>query len=524
MPLNVLIIASMISFLSIFSFKMAVKDVLFRLKNGQRKKPERRVLIFGAGDAGVMTYDALKKDNEIKYLVVGFLDDDPHKKGQLVRGARVLGGLQDLDRVIADQDPDEMILAMLEVTPERKKEVMELALEKRLRVYTIPPVNQWVSGQLESASIRKINIEDLLGRRSIKLRNEKVTEELGDKSVLVTGAAGSIGSELVRQIVRTAPRHLMLLDQSESALYDLQQELKRKGQDGQVSVVIGDVRNRTQMMRFFERNRPEYVFHAAAYKHVPLMEAFPSEAFMVNVSGTRHIADAARRYGTRKFVMVSTDKAVNPTNVMGATKRIAEMYIQSLHANQSSQIQTKFITTRFGNVLGSNGSVIPLFTRQIEEGGPVTVTHRDMTRYFMTIPEACELVLEAGVMGQGGEVYVFDMGKPVKIMDLAKKMVHLSGKRLDVDIQIVEVGLREGEKMYEELLHDEESTKETHHEKIFIAHVLPGNYQEIATRIDLCRVYAEETDDMGLVKEMKRLVPEFISNHSKFMELDLRKN
>lgn len=525
-PLSVLIIATMISFITLFAYKLAVKDFLYRLKVSQHDKPVRRVLIFGAGDAGVLTHEAIKKDHQYKYINCGFLDDDPRKKGKYVQGVKILGGMEVLDEVIQKHEPDEMIVAALEIGSDRKKEIMEEALDKGLKVFTIPPVNQWISGELETNSIRKINIEDLLGRKSIKLKNELVIEELRGKVVLVSGAAGSIGKELAKQISRAEPQKLLILDMAESALYDVENLLKRCAPDVDVEVLLADVRRRPMVEEIFDQFRPDYVFHAAAYKHVPMMEKYPKEAFMANVWGTKNMADAALKYHTRKFVMVSTDKAVNPTNVMGASKRMAEMYIQSLNQRL---VKTQpgnhplYITTRFGNVLGSNGSVIPLFTQQIEEGGPVTVTDTEMTRYFMTIPEACELVLEAGVMGDGGEIYVFDMGKPVKIIDLAKKLIHLSGKKLGVDIDIKIVGLRDGEKMYEELLNNGESTHQfKKHEKIFIANVIPGNLDEIDACIQRCKHLTEANTDWNLVLEMKKMVPEYISASSRFEALDKR--
>ncbi|EON78981.1 UDP-N-acetylglucosamine 4,6-dehydratase [Lunatimonas lonarensis] len=523
-PVSVLVIATMISFITLFSYKLAVKDFLYRLKDSQQEKPVRRVLIFGAGDAGVLTHEAIRKDNLYKYINCGFLDDDPRKKGKYVQSIKILGGMEVLDEVIEKYQPDELIVAALDIGYDRKKEIMEEALDKGLKVYTIPPVNQWVSGELETNSIRKINIEDLLGRKSIKLKNELVSEELRGKVVLVSGAAGSIGKELTKQISRAEPKKLLILDMAESALYDVENMLKRCAPEVDVEVLLADVRRRPMVEEIFDQFRPEYVFHAAAYKHVPMMEKYPKEAFMANVWGTKNMADAALKYKTRKFVMVSTDKAVNPTNVMGASKRMAEMYIQSLNQRlclEQPGEHPLYITTRFGNVLGSNGSVIPLFTQQIEEGGPVTVTDPEMTRYFMTIPEACELVLEAGVMGDGGEIYVFDMGKPVKIVDLAKKLIHLSGKKLGVDIDIKYVGLREGEKMYEELLNNGESTHNfKKHEKIFIANVLPGNFDEIDTCISRCKELTEANTDWNLVQEMKRMVPEYISASSRFEALD----
>lgn len=382
--------------------------------------------------------------------------------------------------------------------------------------------------ELPLNGIREIKIEDLLERKSIALKNERVIRELKGSVVLVTGAAGSIGSELAKQTAHAEPAKLLLLDKAESALYDVENELKGIKESIKAEVILADIRDKDGIDEVFRKFNPDYVFHAAAYKHVPMMEKYPKEAFKCNVLGTKNVANAALKYQVKKFVMVSTDKAVNPTNVMGATKRLAEMYIQSLNLYQEKlspgRSKTLFITTRFGNVLGSNGSVIPLFRKQIREGGPVTVTHPEMTRYFMTIPEACELVLEAGVMGMGGEIYVFDMGKPVKIRELAERMIHLSGKKLGVDIHIEYVGLREGEKMYEELLSNSEKALETHHDKILIAKVATADFLEIDMAILNCTVLAETGNDFDLVKGIKHIVPEFISAASRFGELDKNEN
>jgi len=405
--------------------------------------------------------------------------------------------------------------------------VIETCLEHNVKVLTIPPVNKWINGELNIKQIKNVKIEDLLGRDAIELDNALVNQELRNKVILVTGAAGSIGSEISRQLMTLQPDLLIMVDQAETPLYELEYEFKNDLKYDNIKhavFVVGDIRNENTMREIFKKYKPNKVFHAAAYKHVPLMEANPAEALKNNVLGTRNLADLSVEFGVNKFVMVSTDKAVNPTNVMGASKRIAEIYVQSLNKhlkNKSHQNHTRFITTRFGNVLGSNGSVIPLFKKQIENGGPITITHKDITRYFMTIPEACQLVLEAGAMGKGGEIFIFDMGEPVRIVDLAKKMVKLSGLELEKDIHITYSGLRPGEKIFEELLNDSENTMATHHPKIMIAKVREYAYEEVNDKInDLIITAHTNNHDEDVVRHMKQLVPEFLSNNSVFSVLD----
>ncbi len=523
MPFSVLLVAAVLSYFFLILYRLLVRDLFYRIKNiNQEKRATKRVVIYGAGEAGILTHKALMKDNQISYTNCGFLDDAEDKKGKLIEGVKVFGSLEEFPNLVKDQKIDEIIIAILDIEPERKREIVENAIEQDIQVFTIPPVNQWVSGVLQPNVIREVNIEDLLGRKCISLKNVRVTEELKSSVVMVSGAAGSIGSELCVQIARAEPAKIVLLDKSESALYEIENHLKRMGIGSHLEVILGDVRDREGLEKFFEMYRPDYVFHAAAYKHVPMMEKFPKEAIRCNVIGTKNMANAALKFKAKKFVFVSTDKAVNPTNVMGASKRLAEMYVQALNQYVASgdPKHTKFITTRFGNVLGSNGSVIPLFKEQIKLGGPVTVTDPNITRYFMTIPEACELVLEAGVMGNGGEIYVFDMGKPIKILDLARKMIHLSGKKPGVDIQIEFSGLREGEKLFEELLNDSESVIPTHHEKIKIAQVDNGSFQLLSSGINLCQTLADEGSDWDLVAHIKQLVPEYISHVSRFSALD----
>jgi FlaA1/EpsC-like NDP-sugar epimerase len=393
--------------------------------------------------------------------------------------------------------------------------VLDTCLELNIRVQKVPNPKSWVNGEFTTKQLSKINIEDLHGRKPISLNNEQISKDLNGKVILVTGAAGSIGSGLTKEIAIYKPSLLLLLDQAESPVYDLQFELTNLYPDLKFDVIIGDICNENRMERIFEHFKPNLIFHAAAYKHVPMMEMNPAEAVLNNIRGTKILADLSLKHDVKKFVMISTDKAVNPTNVMGASKRIAEIYVQDKNQEQ----KTKFITTRFGNVLGSNGSVIPLFQKQIENGGPITVTDERITRFFMTIPEACQLVLEAGTMGQGGEIYVFDMGQSVKIIDLAKKMISLSGLELGKDIDIKITGLRPGEKLYEELLANEENTLPTHHEKILIANTRQGN-KDIIAKVEILVNSLNSDQNNDLVQKMKEIVPEFKSNNSEFEQLD----
>ena len=483
----------------------------------KRQRSSFNVVIYGAGAAGVIANNALKQDLRYEYRVVAFIDDDLSKVNQQLDSVPVMRARDVLNpRFVAKKRVEQLIIAIPTIRLMHKQAITNRALDLGLTVKSVPHISNWINGSFSSAQIRDIRIEDLLGRDPIKIDNINVIREVLDKTVLVTGAAGSIGSEICRQLLQYKPKQIIMLDQAESPLYDLQFELRNnepyKKYVDSMQFVIANVKDQPRMEEVFETYRPDLVYHAAAYKHVPFMEENPYEAIYVNVFGTKNVADLAIKYGTEKFVMVSTDKAVNPTNVMGATKRMAEIYIQSRSAEG-----THFVTTRFGNVLGSNGSVIPLFKKQLAAGGPLTVTHKDIIRYFMTIPEACNLVLEAGAMGQGGDIFVFDMGKPVKIYDLAKKMIQLSGLK---DIEIKEIGLRPGEKLYEELLANKENNIPTYHPKILRAEVRHYNIE------DVDREYAElldimyTLDDRKIVAKMKGIVPEFVSNNSVYCELD----
>lgn len=512
MPTSVLIMEFLVSTIVIVGSRFVIK--LIYLESTKSKEVDKYVLIYGAGISGLITKRTIEKDPETKYRIIGFLDDNPKLAGNRLEGLNIYHGDQ-LEKILKEEKVSELIIAIQTPNPDKLRQVIDTCLAHEVHVQKVPSAKSWINGEFSAKQIAKVKIEDLLGRKQIALDEDKISAELKQKVVLVSGAAGSIGSGLVRQIARYQPKLLLLLDQAESPLYDLQNELRTDFPSLTFEVVVGDIRSFERMENLFNTFHPEYVFHAAAYKHVPLMEDNPSEAIWTNVLGTKNLVDLAQRYQVFKFVMISTDKAVNPTNVMGASKRIAEIYAQQ--ANKGGG--TRFITTRFGNVLGSNGSVIPLFQKQIDQGGPVTVTDARITRYFMTIPEACQLVLEAGTMGQGGEIFVFDMGESVKIIDLAKKMIQLSGLVVGKDIEIKFTGLRPGEKLYEELLASEENTLPTHHPKILCAkerHESEYNTQAILELIELFHTQ----DNFKIVAKMKEIVPEFISNNSDFEQLD----
>jgi FlaA1/EpsC-like NDP-sugar epimerase len=523
LPTSVLIIASLSSLFMLIFYRLLVKELFVYLKNGFLVKNLKNGVIFGAGEAGIIAQEAIKRDRESVFNTIAFLDDDPKKEGKNIDGKRIYKGLVDLETLVSDFGITELIIAVRDLSVQRKNEIIDECLRLNVSVCIVPPVDQWINGGLTAGAIREVKIEDLLSREPILLDNPRIHQDLQGKVILVTGAAGSIGSEICRQISHYEPKLLILFDIAESALYDVQQEFKENHAHCPIKIVLGDVRNKKKVKEVFKSYKPQVVFHAAAYKHVPMMENYPEEAVHSNILGTKLLADIAVLAQVEKFVFVSTDKAVNPTNVMGASKRAAEMYVQALNGyleRNHKKYHTKFITTRFGNVLGSNGSVIPLFKKQIMNGGPITVTHPDITRYFMTIPEACQLVLEAGIMGEGGEIYIFDMGEPVKILDLAKKMIQLSGKKIDHDIKVVFSGLREGEKLFEELLNDFETVKITHHPKIKIAQVPPSSYHKIDGQVELFIDMIGKNSDDQLVSHLKSIVPEFISNSSRFEVLD----
>ena len=475
------------------------------------------VLIYGAGDAGIITYNVLNKDTKYQYEVVGFIDDDTKKIGKKIERLRIFELPEINKKFVEKNNISELIISTHKISSNRLLEITDKFLKLDVKIKKVPPFVDWIEENFQVNQIQRINIDDLLDREKIVIDNPIVQQNVNSKAILVTGAAGSIGSEIVRQLATYKVKQLILIDQAESALYDLQQELYQKGFENFVAIVT-DIRDKFKVERIFKKYQPNRIFHAAAYKHVPLMEKSPYEAIKVNVLGTKNVADLAQQFAVERFVMVSTDKAVNPTNVMGASKRIAELYISCLSHYSKN---TKFTITRFGNVLGSNGSVIPLFKKQLENGGPLTVTHKEITRYFMTIPEACSLVLEAGTMGNGGEIYIFDMGESVKIFDLAKRMIYLSGYRYPEDIEIEITGLRPGEKLYEELLANGENTMPTYHNKILIAKTQSLEYDAVKRKIDaLSRNFANMTNK-ELVSFMKDIVPEYVSNNSIFEELDI---
>jgi len=512
-PFSIIIIEYMATTFLLISLRIMYKALYLEISNPNKEK--RSVIIFGAGESGIITKRTLDRDAGTKYKVLGFIDDDEKKQGKKLEGVSIFG-MSKLDDLLANNDVSNLIISIQDISPARKQELVDICLNHNTKVLNVPPVTNWINGELSFRQIKKVQIEELLERDAIQLDKENIKKQFYGKVILITGAAGSIGSEIVRQVIRFQPEKIVLLDQAESPLYELEMELHDKYKSLRYEVVMGDIRNKERMENVFRTYSPQIVFHAAAYKHVPMMENNPSESVYTNVFGSKTLADLSVQYKVEKFVMVSTDKAVNPTNVMGASKRIAEIYTQSLNKNST----TRFITTRFGNVLGSNGSVIPRFRQQIETGGPVTITHPDITRFFMTIPEACQLVLEAGAMGKGGEIFIFDMGKSVKIIDLAKKMIKLSGLVLDKDISIVYTGLRPGEKLYEELLANEENTIPTHHKQIMVAKVKEYDFPVVSAAVQELISLFHSQDNKAIVKKMKELVPEFKSKNSVFEELD----
>ena len=513
-PTSVLLIEFLASTVLLLGSRFTIK--LIYLESIKVKEIEDRVVIYGAGISGLITKRTIEKDVSNGQKIIAFIDDNPKLTGNRLEGVNIYPTSQ-LEKLIKDEGASLVIVAIQSPDKENKKKVVEKCLELNVEVKKVPSTKSWIDGEFSTKQISKIKIDDLLGRKSIALEDGMVEKELNGSTVLVTGAAGSIGSGLVRQLAQYDLKKIVLLDQAESPMYDFHNELKDDFPNVNFEVIIGDIRSADRMRNLFNVFRPNYVFHAAAYKHVPLMEENPSEAVLTNVLGTRNLVDLSNEFGVDKFVMISTDKAVNPTNVMGASKRIAEIYVQ----RANTENKTKFITTRFGNVLGSNGSVIPLFQRQIDQGGPITVTDERVTRFFMTIPEACQLVLEAGAMGKGGEIFVFDMGESVKIIDLAKKMIQLSGLKLGKDIQIKFTGLRPGEKLYEELLAKDENTLPTHHPQILIAKTREEDPSQVARVEELVKLFCSQ-DNEAIVSKMKVIVPEFISNNSQYEKLDKR--
>ena len=511
-PMSVLIMEFLACLVLMIGSRFTVK--LLYLESIKSKQKEERILIYGAGISGLITKRTIEKDTRLIYKIVGFVDDNKKMEGTRLEGSSV-SHTSKLEHLIKEEAITTVIIAIQKPDEDKRKKIVELCLALNVKIQKVPNLKSWINGEFSTKQIAKINIEDLLGRKPIILNEDKISSELNGKNILVSGAAGSIGSGMVQQIAKYNPKRIVLLDQAESPLYDFQNELSSNFPNLNFEVVIGDIRSFERMERLFDFFKPDYVFHAAAYKHVPLMESNPSEAVLTNVKGTKNLVDLALKFKVNKFVMISTDKAVNPTNVMGASKRIAEIYAQA----GNDKGTTKFVTTRFGNVLGSNGSVIPLFQRQIEQGGPITVTDERVTRFFMTIPEACQLVLDAGTMGEGGEIFVFDMGESVKIIDLAKKMIQLSGLELGKDIEIKVTGLRPGEKLYEELLAEEENTIPTHHPLILKAKIRKEEASQLQEIELLIQLFESQKND-EIVTKMKQIVPEFISNNSYYEKLD----
>lgn len=518
-PYSILLIAFPVSFFLLFFYRLLVKALFSYYKSPGIDKIN--VVIFGAGQLGINVKQMVDSNNSSQMKVAAFLEDDLNKVGKEIQGTRIYS-TEDLTDVIRDNKARELIIAVNNLSLDRKNQLVDKCLGLHIKIRSVPPVERWVRGELSLRQIKEVNIEDLLGREVIVLNNLDLRNEIAGKVICITGAAGSIGSEIARQVLMLSPSKLVLIDQAETHLFEIGYELYNRNSQTDIQYHVADVTNEDRISKIFSDNKPEVIFHAAAYKHVPMMERNPIEAVICNIFGTRILADLAIKMKVKKFVMISTDKAVNPTSIMGCSKRIAEIYVQALnnHLERQGLEHTAFVTTRFGNVLGSNGSVIPLFKKQIERGGPVTVTHPEITRYFMTIPEACSLVLEAGVMGNGGEIFIFDMGKAVRIYDLAKKMIMLSGLELNKEIEITFTGLREGEKLYEELLNSSENTIPTHHAKILKAKVAEHAFAEISSFIDLLQDLVNDKNELKMVALMKEIVPEFKSNYSRFEVLD----
>lgn len=518
-PKELILVNACVCFIGLFMFRMFVRWLFEKAyKAGVNTELNTQVIIFGAGRTGTATANTLVSASR-KYYIKGFIDDDPNLRGKTIMGQKIYPRDKQ-EYLIKYKDVDQLIIATNRISTERKNEIFELCHANGVKVLTVPPIKTWTDGKLQDHQIKEIQLEDLLGRAEITINRDLIEQQISGKTILISGAAGSIGSEIVRQLARFSVR-LVLLDQAETPMYHIENELNDKFPTVEKDIVIASVTDQNRLREIFNKYKPHIVFHAAAYKHVPMMEREPYQAANNNIIGTKYIADISMENMVEKFIMISTDKAVNPTNVMGASKRYAEIYIQ--HLNLLSGNKTKFITTRFGNVLGSNGSVIPRFKEQIRLGGPVTVTHPDITRYFMTIPEASRLVLEAGTMGNGGEIFLFDMGEPVKILSLAERMIKLSGLKPEEQIKITFSGLRPGEKLYEELLTKKEDILPTYHKKIYIAKTEVVNSEEIDNCMEeLQAILSEnkENQDINIVRNIKRLVKTFKSNNSVYEELD----
>jgi len=526
LPYSVALIAFLVSLVISISYRLLVKELFAFYRTSP--KAQRKILIMGAGRSGMVTKQLLDNDTKSNIKVVGFLEDNDRKIGNVIDGVRIYSVKNEFEKVVLKYSPAELIITVTNLSLEMKNDLVDRCLEFGIKVTTVPSTDKWIGGEFDISQIKEVRIEDLLGRSAIVLNNEFVSREVRNKAILITGAAGSIGSEIARQIIRYNPSKVILLDQWETGLFEIENENELRSilkLEERLVCYVADVTNYKRVRACFDIYKPDMVFHAAAYKHVPMMEKNVSEAIECNVMGTKNLAYISVEFNVDKFVMVSTDKAVNPTSVMGATKRAAEIYVQSLNdfLGNLDKASTKFITTRFGNVLGSNGSVIPIFKKQIQEGGPITVTHPDITRFFMTIPESCSLVLEAAAMGKGGEIFVFDMGRSVKIIDLAKRMIQLSGLIEGKDIDIVFTGLRPGEKLYEELLDDEENNMSTHQPKIMIAKTRSVEFSDVKSTLDnMSRTLEGEKSEIefDLVTQLKTFITEYKSKASKFESLD----
>ena len=517
-PFSVIIAWFFISLGVLTTFRFSVAIIYRNLI--RKPDSEESMMIYGAGSMGQITKGVIENDDNLHYKLIGFIDDNPGLQRKRVDGLLVYSQDEAFEKIVIPKKVKEIVIGITspKFTKEQKRLFVDRCIENNIRVKDVPDSSEWLNGNFYASQIHDVMIEDLLGRDPIEIENPELARWIHKTKVMITGAAGSIGTEIAFQVANLFPHCICFVDQAESPLYELKNIIGSKFPDVELIPIVADVTDGYRIRQIFERCVPDIIFHASAYKHVPFMEEHPYEAIRTNIMGTKILADLAVEFGVKKFVMVSTDKAVNPTNVMGATKRICEMYTRSLYHRNG--MNTRFITTRFGNVLGSNGSVIPLFRRQISLGGPVTVTDREIIRYFMTIPEACRLVLEAGVMGQGGEIFLFDMGQPVKIYDLAEKMIRLSGFVPHKDIKIIETGLRPGEKLYEELLADREKHLPTHHEKIMIASIEPYDFNRAIGLINDLVAHLQTEPVERLVARMKEIVPEYRSQNSRFEKLD----
>lgn len=514
-PYSILILEFLVSIFFLVCVRLLIKLLFKGITNSGIGS--REIIIYGAGESGLITKRTLEADRENNFKIVAFVDENRRYENKRLEDVKVWRP-ENLERIFKAYPKAELIISKQSLDPDKRAEIVEKALEYEIKVLNVPSIKSWINGQLNVKQLKNLKIEDLLEREPIELNTEKLSRTYGNKVILVTGAAGSIGSELVMQLVAYKPTKMILVDQAETPMHDIDLRLSEMKTDTEIKLRIADVTDRIKMEQIFAEHRPQIVFHAAAYKHVPLMEKNPTEAVKVNTLGTKILADFAHRNGAERFVFISTDKAVNPTNVMGATKRMGEMYVQSFDAVS----ETKFITTRFGNVLGSNGSVVPRFKAQIEDGGPVTVTHPQITRFFMTIPEACSLVLEAGSMGEGGEIFIFDMGKPIQIRSMAEKMIKLAGFIPHKEIAIEYTGLRPGEKLYEELLNDGENSLPTYHPKILITKVIEYDKLDIDKKFSAMADTVEGNDNFEIVKKLKETVPEYRSSNSEYERLDIK--